>query len=86
MSHSEEYNEALATFIVISIISAAQAIFISAVYHNINGEQVKDFNQELAENLFVYKESKKFFYFRLPIHARRLLKKSVIKFQVKNCS
>jgi hypothetical protein len=39
-------------FIVISIISAAQTIFVSAVYHNINGDPVKHFNQQMVDQLF----------------------------------
>ena len=42
----------LGAFIVISIISAAQTIFISAVYHNINDEPVKHFNQQMIDGLF----------------------------------
>ena len=39
-------------FVVISIISAAQTIFVSAVYHNINGDPVKHFNQQMVDQLF----------------------------------
>ena len=39
-------------FTVISIISAAQTIFVSAVYHNINGDPVKHFNQQMVDQLF----------------------------------
>jgi hypothetical protein len=46
---------ALGAFIVIATISAAQTIFISAVYHNINGGTLRDFDQELVENLFIRK-------------------------------
>ncbi len=38
--------------IVISIISAAQTIFISAVYHNITGDPVEHFNNQMIDNLF----------------------------------
>lgn len=43
-------------FIVFSIISAAQMIFISAIYHNINGDIVKHFDQQMVDNLFSHKE------------------------------
>ncbi|MDP4150965.1 MAG: DUF6159 family protein [Bacteroidota bacterium] len=38
-----------------AVMSAARMIFISAVYHNIQGNPVKHFNQELADNLFINK-------------------------------
>jgi len=47
-------------FIITSVISAAQTIFISAVYHNINGDVTKHFDQQLIDGLFV-KKSNKFF-------------------------
>jgi uncharacterized Tic20 family protein len=42
----------LAVFIIVSIISAAQSIFVSAVYHNIEGNPVENFNNKLIDNLF----------------------------------
>lgn len=51
----------LGIFSVVAIFSAAQTIFISAVYHNINGDPVKHFNQELADNLFTEKKKSGFF-------------------------
>ena len=45
-------------FVMISIISAAQTIFISAVYHNINGDIVKHFDQKMVDDLFTKKGSK----------------------------
>lgn len=45
----------LLIFIVGSIMSAAQTIFVSAVYHNINDEPVKHFTQQTIDNLFVKK-------------------------------
>ncbi len=39
-------------FTVMAIISAAQTIFISAVYHNITGDPVKHFNQQMVDQLF----------------------------------
>jgi hypothetical protein len=49
------------SFIMMSIISAAQTIFISAVYHNINGDVTKYFDQQLVDGLFVQKSGNKFF-------------------------
>jgi len=43
---------ALGLFFVMAVSSAAQIIFISAVYHNMNGDPVKNFNEQFAENLF----------------------------------
>jgi hypothetical protein len=45
----------LGVFTILVVISAARVIFVSAVYHNINGDPVKHFNQQLADNLFVQK-------------------------------
>lgn len=45
----------LGAFIVIAIISATETIFISMVYHNINGDPVKYLNEQMVENLFVQK-------------------------------
>jgi hypothetical protein len=42
----------LSLFSILVIMSAAKMIFISAVYHNINGDPIKHFNQQLADNLF----------------------------------
>jgi len=42
----------LGALLVIAVISAAQNIFISAVYHNIQGDPVDHFNQEMINNLF----------------------------------
>lgn len=46
----------LGAFVVMAIISATQTIFISAVYHNINGDPVKHFNEGFANNLFNEKD------------------------------
>ena len=46
----------LGVFTVLVVMSAARTIFVSAVYHNINGDPVKHFNQQLADNLFVNKK------------------------------
>ncbi|HXB09990.1 MAG TPA: DUF6159 family protein [Puia sp.] len=45
----------LGVFAVLVVVSAVKAIFISAVYHNINGNPVKHFNQQFADQLFVQK-------------------------------
>lgn len=42
----------LGLFLVMSVSSAAQTIFVSAVYHNMNGDPVKNFDEQFAENLF----------------------------------
>lgn len=46
---------ALGVFTVLVVFSAVKTIFISAIYHNINGDPVKHFNQQLADNLFAEK-------------------------------
>jgi len=45
----------LGVLFVAAILSAARTIFISAVYHNINGDPVQHFNEQLVDNLFVRK-------------------------------
>lgn len=45
----------LCAFSILVVMSATKMIFISAVYHNINGDPVKHFNQQLADNLFEQK-------------------------------
>jgi Family of unknown function (DUF6159) len=42
----------LGIFFVMAVSSAAQTIFISAVYHNINGDPIKNFDEQFADNLF----------------------------------
>jgi hypothetical protein len=42
----------LGSLFIMAVISASQTIFISAVYHNINGDPVKHFNQQMIDNLF----------------------------------
>lgn len=42
----------MGAFIISAIFSAAQTIFISAVYHNITDEPVKHFNQQMIDGLF----------------------------------
>jgi len=45
----------LGCLLVAAIISAAQTIFISAVYHNVTGDPVEHFDQQMIDNLFVHK-------------------------------
>jgi TM2 domain-containing membrane protein YozV len=45
----------LGILLVSAIVSAAKTIFISAVYHNINGDPIDHFNQQMIDNLFVQK-------------------------------
>jgi hypothetical protein len=45
----------LSAFIIMAVLSATQTIFISAIYHNINGDPVQHFNDQFVENLFVHK-------------------------------
>ncbi len=45
----------LSVFAILVVMSAAKMIFVSAVYHNINGDPIKHFNQQLADNLFQHK-------------------------------
>lgn len=42
----------LGILLVSAVISAAQTIFISAVYHNITGDPVRNFDQQMIDNLF----------------------------------
>lgn len=42
-------------FLIYSVLSAAQTIFISAVYLNINDEPTKYFDKQMIDNLFVQK-------------------------------
>lgn len=45
----------LGVLLVSAVVSATKTIFISAVYHNINGDPVEHFNQQMIDNLFVQK-------------------------------
>lgn len=45
----------LGAFTILVVMNAAKIIFVSAIYHNINGDPVKNYNQQLADNLFVEK-------------------------------
>ena len=42
-------------FAILAVMNAVKVIFISAIYHNINGDPVKHFNQQLADSLFFEK-------------------------------
>ncbi|HYF29884.1 MAG TPA: DUF6159 family protein [Chitinophagaceae bacterium] len=42
----------LGAFVVLAVMSAAETIFVSAVYHNINNDPVKHFNEQMLNNLF----------------------------------
>lgn len=46
----------MGAFIVITIISAAQTIFVSAVYHNVTDDPTTYFNNALIDGLFVNKD------------------------------
>lgn len=39
-----------------TVISAAQTIFVSSVYHNITGDPVEHYNQQFIDNLFITKK------------------------------
>lgn len=45
----------MGAFLIFAVMSAAQTIFISAVYHNINGDTTEHFNQQLIDKLFIEK-------------------------------
>jgi uncharacterized protein DUF6159 len=46
----------LGILILAAVFSAAQTVFVSAVYHDITGDPVQNFNEALADNLFVSKK------------------------------
>jgi len=39
-------------FIILAVMSAAQTIFVSAVYHDVTGDPTEHFNQQMIDNLF----------------------------------
>ena len=39
-------------FIILAVMSAAQTIFVSAVYHDVTGDPTKHFNRQMIDNLF----------------------------------
>jgi len=45
----------LGILLVSAIISAAQTVFVSAVYHNVTGDPTDHFNQQMIDSLFVNK-------------------------------
>jgi len=46
---------AIAIFTILIVMSAAQTVFISAVYHDVNGDPVEHFQREMIDRLFVSK-------------------------------
>lgn len=42
-------------FLLFAIVSASKSIFISAIYHNIQGDPVEHFEQQFVDNLFTHK-------------------------------
>jgi hypothetical protein len=42
----------LGLLLLFAIVSATQSIFISAIYHNINGDPIEHYNQHYVDNLF----------------------------------
>jgi hypothetical protein len=46
----------LAILLLSTIVSAAQTIFISSVYHNVTGDPVEHYNQQFIDNLFEFKK------------------------------
>src|SRR5579862_1292008 len=43
----------LGILILAAIFSAAHTVFVSAVYHNVTGDPVQNFHEQIADNLFV---------------------------------
>ena len=39
-------------FIILAVMSAAQTIFVSAVYHDVTGDPTEHFNRQMIDNLF----------------------------------
>lgn len=46
---------AIGVVLVLSVMSAARSIFISALYHNVTGDPVEHFHQQMIDELFVQK-------------------------------
>ncbi len=46
----------LGFLLLVTVISAAQTIFVSSIYHNINGDPVENYNQQFVDNLFITKK------------------------------
>ena len=45
----------LGILLVAAIMSATQTIFVSAVYHNVIGDPVQHYNQQMIDNMFEHK-------------------------------
>ncbi len=45
----------LGILLVAAVMSATQTIFVSAVYHNVTGDPVQHYNQQLINNMFEHK-------------------------------
>lgn len=52
---------AIGVLFVIAVTSAGQTIFISAVYHRINDNELEDFDGDLLDSAFIHKEKKGLF-------------------------
>lgn len=52
---------AIGVLFVIAVTSAGQTIFISAVYHRINDNELEDFDDNLLDSAFIHKEKKGLF-------------------------
>ena len=46
---------AICLLLLFAIVSASKSIFISAIYHNIQGDPVEHFEQQFVDNLFKHK-------------------------------
>ena len=46
----------LEAFVIVTIMSAAQTIFVSAVYHDVTDDPVTHFNKALIDGLFINKK------------------------------
>ena len=46
---------AIGLLLLFAIVSASRSIFISAIYHNIQGDPVEHFEQQFVDNLFTQK-------------------------------
>jgi Family of unknown function (DUF6159) len=46
----------LCILLLLTVISAVQTIFISAVYHNVTGDPVEHYNQQFVDKLFISKK------------------------------
>jgi hypothetical protein len=47
----------LGGFVIVAIVTAAQNIFISAVYHEVQGEPVADFDSETLDGIFMTRKT-----------------------------